>query len=74
MESKYKKALREFYALDGVNKDVLRQKSVSDLVYAAQFELDLCEDGSSELPDLTIAEIKAFIARYRAPKKSSKKI
>lgn len=47
--SRYSKAYAEFSKLEAVDDDPARVKTISDLVYIAQFEIDLVEAGESDV-------------------------
>jgi tRNA(Glu) U13 pseudouridine synthase TruD len=64
----YKKALAEFYKLKTVNDDDL-DGTINHLVYRAQHEIDLEDEGeneyiSFELPKGEYAKLKRFVNKW----------
>lgn len=62
--TKFKQARNEFDRLAGVNNDALMQSEIADLVFAAQFELDLAAAGDSELTAAQLAPIRRFVRKW----------
>jgi len=62
--SHFKQAWREFFKLSGVNKDIRRQTTVDDLLFAARLELGIYEDGESHITTVQAEMIRRFIAKY----------
>jgi hypothetical protein len=60
----YAKAEREFMGLAGVDNDPARMGTVADLVFIAQFELDLAAEGESTFTDAELSEIRKFVRKY----------
>lgn len=58
------RALREFAALAGVDNDPARMHSVADLVFIARFEIDLFDEGDSELTAAQLKPIRKFVAKW----------
>lgn len=58
------KIRNEFSRLSGVNNDPLSQKTVSQLVSAAQFEIDLHEEGEEIKTPIQLKKLKAFVNKY----------
>lgn len=65
MQSEFDKARRSFGKLAGVNNDPMAQHTIADLVFAAQFEIDLFEEGDSELKASEIKPIRKFVQTYQ---------
>lgn len=64
----YKKALKEFYKLKTVNDDDL-DGTIAHLVFRAQHELDLEDEGENEyieyeLPKGEYAKLKKFVTKW----------
>lgn len=49
IKARFDKAFKEFAALEGVDNDPARTHTVADLVYIAQFEIDLVKEGESTI-------------------------
>lgn len=64
-ESKFKQAFREFSALAGVDNDPARTHTIADLVYIAQFEIDLFEEGGSELTAAEVRPVRRFVQKWK---------
>lgn len=64
ISARYQRAEREFTALAGVDIDPARMGTVSDLVFIAQFELDLAAEGESTLSEPELAKIRRFVRKY----------
>lgn len=64
IQARFDKAMREFGSLAGVDNDPARTVTVSDLVFIAQFELDLANEGESELTSAELAKIRKFVKRW----------
>lgn len=69
MADLYAKALAEFYALPHVNDDDL-DGTIAHLVFRAQHELDLEDEGENEyidyvLPPCDYAKIQKFIKKWK---------
>jgi len=62
--TRYKKAESEFMGLAGVDADPARMGTVADLVFIAQFELDLAAEGESTLTGSELDKIRRFVKRY----------
>jgi hypothetical protein len=58
------RALREFSKLAGVDNDPSRINSVADLVFIAQFEIDLFNEGDSTLTPEEMKPIRKFVAKW----------
>jgi hypothetical protein len=51
--------------LEGVDDDRLRFKTIPDLLFAAQFEVDLFEEGdSSAVSGTAVRKIRSFIRKW----------
>jgi hypothetical protein len=64
IQARYDKAEREFGALAGVDMDPARMGTVGDLVFIAQFELDLAETGEGDLTAKELAKIRKFVSKW----------
>lgn len=62
--SAFVKAEHEFDKLAGVDNDPGRIRSIADLVFIAQFEIDLFEEGESQLTPAQIKPIRKFVAKW----------
>jgi hypothetical protein len=60
----FQRAENEFLALAGVDDDHSRRKTIADMVFIAQFELDLADEGESELSGRAIAKIRRFVKKW----------
>jgi hypothetical protein len=49
IKARFDKAYKQFSSLEDVDDDPARTPTVADLVYMAQFEIDLVESGESEV-------------------------
>ena len=49
LKQDFRKAYNEFSNLEAVDNDPARTHTIADLVYIAQFEIDLAEAGESEV-------------------------
>lgn len=66
IKARYDKAERDFMGLAGVDNDPARMDTVADLVFIAQFELDLAAEGESTLTPKDLAKIARFVKKYSA--------
>jgi hypothetical protein len=64
IQARYAKAERQFLNLAGVDADPARMHNVADLVYIAQFELDLAAAGESLLSQSELSKVRKFVKRY----------
>ena len=64
MKTAFEKAQSEFMGLPGVNNDPMAQHSIADLVSAAVFEVDLFEEGESELGLYEIRQIRRWLRKW----------
>ena len=68
MLTAFEKCRRDFDKLTApVNNDPLAQATVADLLSAAQFEIDLQEEGDQD-PPLTakqVTQLKKFVEKYK---------
>lgn len=62
--AQFTQALKEFSGLRGVDKDPSRQTAIEDLVFAAETESDLFDEGDSHLNKTQILKVRAFIAKW----------
>jgi hypothetical protein len=65
-EPRFTAALRGFDKLAGVDNDPSRTKTIADLVFIAQFEIDLFDEGDSCLTAKQVAPIRRFVKRWGA--------
>ena len=61
IKSRFDKAYKEFSSLEGVDDDPARINTVSDLVFIAQFEIDLVEAGESTID---VRPHRKFVKKY----------
>jgi hypothetical protein len=61
IKTRFDKAFIQFSRLEGVDNDPARTQTVSDLVYIAQFEIDLVEAGESEID---VTSHRKFVKKY----------
>ncbi len=69
--SEFKKCQRDFDKLTApVNDDPMAQKTVSDLYFAALFELDLHEEGEQDPPlsKAQVNQLRKFTAKWNPAK------
>lgn len=64
IEARYQKARHEFLSLAGVDADPFRMGTISDLVFIAQFELDLADEGESTLTGAELGKIRRFVKKW----------
>lgn len=64
-DPKFTVALREFGKLAGVDDDPARTKTIADLVFIAQFEIDLFNEGDSCLTAKQLAPIRRFVKKWK---------
>lgn len=62
MPKLFDRAWNEFINLEGVEIDPLRCTSIDDLVFIAQFEIDLVEEGESKI---NIKPHRKFVNKWR---------
>ena len=56
--------MREFNRLPGVDDDPARLRTVADLVYIAQFEIDHFNEGESEMTEAEVAPLRSFVKKW----------
>lgn len=64
----YSAALREFSKLEAVDDDPARMNTVADLVFIAQFEIDLVEAGESEI---NVKPHRRFVEKWKGSENCS---
>jgi hypothetical protein len=60
---RWNRALKEFNKLEAVDDDPARMHTVADLVFIAQFEIDLVEAGESEVD---VRPHRKFVKKWQA--------
>lgn len=64
IQARYAKAEKEFLTLAGVDTDPARMVTVQDLVFIAQFEVDLAAEGESTLSAADLKKIARFVKKW----------
>lgn len=65
MKSPFDRAQQEFGGLLWVNNDPMAQSTIQDLLSAAEFEVDLYQEGESEATSAEIRKIQRFIKKWK---------
>ena len=61
----FEKATKEYVSLPHVEYDPMRQTTVSDIVFGAQIQLDLIEEGEIEATPLEKRQLTRFVKRWQ---------
>lgn len=59
------KAVRQFHALPHVDDDMQRFETTADLVFQAQIQIDLIEEGDLEATAEERLKLKRFVKRWK---------
>lgn len=60
-----KTALQQFYQLPHVDDDMQRFQTTADLVFQAQIQLDLIEEGDLEATTAERRKLEQFVKRWK---------